>query len=531
MGTSLEDMKAGFPSAPKPIQGIPNLQSLIELLFVLCYCAQMHCLPASEAMNLLFCPCPRNVYGFFTADPYPTDFAPFPPVIDEIPDYTGCIDGNDCASKHAKHALDKKTRADIVTMNAALTDVFLDVLSLQVHASFQQHCLCKPNIIISKMFEWFFGHYGKAMAKDPDANRQCMATNWHPANMFDTLALCLFTGAAYAGCRGYTMANRNIVNIGLHVIKQCGMYAEEYKAWIPRESKRPRIAKTFDMFKPFWAAKIMVVNQTAVPTSMHGYGMVAVNKNDSVVSYGESIANFGTVYAATHKSIKSHSSTIASMQGQLQAMQQFCMVLQQQQPPPTTYALPQQQHGRHGSLCCNTPGGASRDYPALAYQQPTTVECHLQPFAPFKKFNNWNYCSTHGGDIHNTHTSGTCHHPGPLHNPSATRANTMGGSTVGLHKTILPSAPRHAPPLLRQQRAPATATWQQPPPPMNITSSMAVMHSMMPMMPPVPYQVLYHVSQQFGPNPPATMPPAPPVPQPGTMMMPYYAQYQQPPSF
>jgi hypothetical protein len=60
---------------------------------------------------------------------------------------------------------------------------------------------------------------------------------------------------------------------------------------------------------------------------------------------------------------------------------------------------------------------------------------------------------------------------------------------------------------------------------------MAVMRLMMPMMPPVPYQMLYHPGQQFGPNPPAAVPPVPPTPQPGTVvMMPYYAQYQQPPS-
>jgi hypothetical protein len=126
---SLADMKAGFPSALKPIQGIPNLQSLIKLLFHLCNCAQTHRSPASKAMNLLFCICPENVYGFFTADPYPTDFVPFPPVIDEIPDYTGCVDDNNRILKCTKHALDKKTRADIITMNAALTNVFLDALS------------------------------------------------------------------------------------------------------------------------------------------------------------------------------------------------------------------------------------------------------------------------------------------------------------------------------------------------------------------------------------------------------------------
>jgi hypothetical protein len=145
--TPLADMKAGFPSASKQIQAIPNLQSLIKLLFHLCCCGQMHHSPASKAISLLFCVCSANVYGFFTADPYLTNFAPFPPAIDEVPDYTGCIDDNDCTSKCAKPALDKKTRADIVTMNAALTDVFLDSLSSQVRASFQQRCLREPNIV------------------------------------------------------------------------------------------------------------------------------------------------------------------------------------------------------------------------------------------------------------------------------------------------------------------------------------------------------------------------------------------------
>ena len=112
----------------------------------------MHCLSASEGMNLLFYACPRNVYGFFIADPYPTNFAPFLPMVDKVPDYTGYVDENERTSKRAKHALDKKMRADIITMNAALIDVFLDTLSLQVHASFQQCHLHEPNIVFVNMF-------------------------------------------------------------------------------------------------------------------------------------------------------------------------------------------------------------------------------------------------------------------------------------------------------------------------------------------------------------------------------------------
>ncbi len=58
------------------------------------------------------------------------------------------------------------------------------------------------------------------------------------------------------------------------------------------------------------------------------------NNDDSVVSYEETILNFGAAYAATQESVKSHGTTIASMQNQqLNAMPQYCMGLQQQSTP------------------------------------------------------------------------------------------------------------------------------------------------------------------------------------------------------
>jgi hypothetical protein len=94
------------------------------------------------------------------------------------------------------------------------------------------------------------------------------------------------------------------------------MYGKEYKAWIARKTIRPHIIKTVDTFQTFWATKITLVNQTTIPASMHGYEMAAVNDNNSVVSYGESIANFGAAYAATQESMKPQGTAIPSMQGQ-----------------------------------------------------------------------------------------------------------------------------------------------------------------------------------------------------------------------
>jgi hypothetical protein len=152
-------------------------------------------------------------------------------------------------------------------MNTALVDVFLEALSSQVRASFLQRCLCKPNIIFVDMFVWFFSHYGKTTVGDRKANHQRMAADWHPVDGFGTLVLCLFPGLAFAGCTNFTMADRDIVDIGLRIIKWCGMYAKEFKAWIAREAIRLRIVETLDSFKTFWAAKITLVNQTANPTS------------------------------------------------------------------------------------------------------------------------------------------------------------------------------------------------------------------------------------------------------------------------
>jgi hypothetical protein len=64
------------------------------------------------------------------------------------------------------------------------------------------------------------------------------------------------------------------------------------------------------------------------------------------------------------------------------------------------------------------------------------------PPSPLKHFNNWNYCHTHVGDIHNNHTSATCAcaQPSFNHQHAATRCSTMVGNIKGVHKTILLSA-------------------------------------------------------------------------------------------
>jgi hypothetical protein len=87
------------------------------------------------------------------------------------------------------------------------------------------------------------------------------------------------------------MDDRNIIDIGLHTIKRCGMYAKEYKNWILHENAVPPIVETIESFKEYWANAIALVNQTAVLALQYGYGMTAMDNDTLDAVYDDLLAN------------------------------------------------------------------------------------------------------------------------------------------------------------------------------------------------------------------------------------------------
>ena len=143
----------------------------------------------------------------------------------------------------------------------------------------------QPNTVFLHMLDWFITKYGKTTTEDREENWQRIAADWHPSGGFEPLATRLFIGASYASTARYPMDDRDVIDIGLPVIKRCEMYSEEYKNWIARENETPPIRETIDSFKEYWADAIALVNQTAAPALQHGYGMAAMDVNASIASY------------------------------------------------------------------------------------------------------------------------------------------------------------------------------------------------------------------------------------------------------
>jgi hypothetical protein len=78
-----------------------------------------------------------------------------------------------------------------------------------------------------------------------------MAADWHPSDGFEPLMMRLFVGASYLSVARYPMNDCNVINIGLRVIKRCGMYSKEYKNSIACESKTPAIVEMINSFKEY----------------------------------------------------------------------------------------------------------------------------------------------------------------------------------------------------------------------------------------------------------------------------------------
>jgi hypothetical protein len=127
-------------------------------------------MPALKDMNMLFCTAAPDLYAFFTKEAYHTTFFPFPKEVEEVPDFNNCMDDNQHETLKSTHALAKKTRADIVTMNAALLDVFLMNLPKSICDGYNPIRMGLPNTVSLHMFDWFIKKYGITTAKEREEN-------------------------------------------------------------------------------------------------------------------------------------------------------------------------------------------------------------------------------------------------------------------------------------------------------------------------------------------------------------------------
>jgi hypothetical protein len=158
-----------------------------------------------------------------------------------------------------------------------------------------------------------------------------------PNSRFELLVPRLFRGAIFSNLAKHPIPDDDIVNIGICVIHQTGLFAEEHKAWITR-CDNPTNNMDLAAFRSFWETTVNIASFTATPASQHSYGMNAIENDPSAAYLTNAVSDFGAAYAAMQGSLCNNNASINAMQGQIQML---CNALGNQ-PPAGMPQYPQQ---------------------------------------------------------------------------------------------------------------------------------------------------------------------------------------------
>ena len=389
--TTAADMKANFPTKPSPVIGRPTLQELVRILHYIIMCAQTHKSTISPQMNLLYLAVPPEVYSQYTQEAYPAAMYPYPPEVDEVPNYAMAADDNDRARITAQHAADLKRREDVVNMNNALTDTFLDLFEPTYRNAYDRIRMRDPNAVFRDVFQYFLTHYGRTTADDRWNNKERMAADWQPSDGFESFIDRINSGIQCALFSFHPIADADVVDIAERVITRCGLYPEEMKRWIARDGTAGNDdqEKTWYRFQIVWAQAIATCDDsTSTTAGQHGFGMNMSDAQQDDTSFDTSLTNFSDAHQQTQAAINSltqqnqalqnqHQQQMSQMQQQMNSIQQMMMFAANRRPVmmPTmpTYQQPSnnQRNRRSNNNNNNNGYNNNNNNQSIQLQRPT----------------------------------------------------------------------------------------------------------------------------------------------------------------
>jgi hypothetical protein len=291
--------------------------------------------------------------------------------------------------------------------------------------------------------------------------------------------------AKYIAASGRAVAPNTIVNAAETVLMQTGRYKDAFRRWIPKDPTQ----KTYHHLKNFFTDEYRLLNQLQETTQGAGYNVEAPIDEESLGSAVQDFAAASASDRAAFETITNSNAMLAqqlaaAMQGQqamqaqmAQLQQQFCMAAlgnntpqrpnhrrnQQQprapfptnqpmypqhpapvQPPQYRQQMPQIQQAPNMPPMQQPIQPMQHMPPPFQQQQPAYQQQHQQqqyqrgnnPRRPpgAKRYQNQNYCWSHGFDIADNHHSGACRQQRQGHQGYATRFNSMNGNQKNANK-------------------------------------------------------------------------------------------------
>ena len=467
--TSKADMIAAFPDAVPKINDAPNLREIIRVMHHLMQCSQSHASDAST-LGLLFACLPQIIWSAYSPDDYPQD----PQDPGAVLTINEAWTPNEVLNYKAQWEHAKKRYEDFKTMNSALTDRFCSLIKQEFTADFTHMRISQPDTQFRQCLMYFLGKYGKTNETERAENKQRMRQQWTLQDGWERLQKQLDEGSIFGLFADQPIPEAELVDIGITVIGQTGLFAAQYEQW----HERPADQKTWRHFCQFWKDKIQLKRDTNLNAGQFGFGGNANEEGGDVdMEFNNSVANFAQAHQQTQSTISNLTNTNAQLQQTIQQMQwqmgQMANSANQQRWNDGSNG-----GGNNNNSNNNYSGGRNKKKKKKKQSNSSNNNSGWTGYGGngnnnnagstsdrpphVKLFNNDNYCWTHGHDLSGDHNSMTCFNRHCNHQAAATKDNTMGGNPNGAEKTVWPRVagfPEYVP---KRNRGNQQQKWQQP---------------------------------------------------------------------
>ena len=261
------------------------------------------------------------------------------------------------------------------------------------------------NVTTRQILVHLYRTYGRLSPADLIANDAKMKSPYDANQPIESFIDQIEDGVALADAAAAPYTSAQIIAIAYNVLFSTGMFPDACRDW----RRRPILEQTWATFKIDFALAHQELRDSQVTSNQAGYQQAA-NAAYDTASYdiqqetALAIANLATATASDRSTVANLTATNSSLSTKLNLANAKLIAVTAELAALQIATAAVRSAGTQQAI-------ATRNRPAYV--------------------TNRNYCWTHGYRVGPTHTSATCTAPRDGHQTTATRANTMGGSTRG----------------------------------------------------------------------------------------------------
>jgi hypothetical protein len=399
--TSVESFIESFPHPTiPPIEGLPTYESITDITRLLnTNSASIHSELGDGQLGHLALTISPAVYATLSAIPFVAPLNPGPaPVI--VPN-VGTAPQIQAIIREHKESL--RIWREYNHVDAALKQQLIRAVDQLYIRTLQHRHTGFANVTTRQLIEHLLNTYGNITPTELASNDIKFRTAYEPAQPIEALFSQLEDAMDYADAGGNPYTAAQVVTNAYSIMFNTGLFPEACREW----RRQPMAHKTWANFKTDFAEAHLDL-RLAQGTSQEGGYHGANNAMDSFVTEtADAFANLATATASDRQMLANLTASNAELTKQIAAKDVEIASL------------------RSSGRGSNRTADRSSDRSSDRTQNSSR-----------RRYNNTNYCWTHGYDIARNHTSQSCRFPNNGHQREATRDNLLNGSLTNQSKVL-----------------------------------------------------------------------------------------------